>query len=161
MASVLLALLLGIWLYGTAGSLVAPYVSSHWVANLAGFLIVFAVVMLAGALVSRVVGKFLRVTGLSIVDHALGAAFGFVRGALIAVALVMGIMAFWPEGRPPSAVVNSRLAPYVASSSRLFASLAPHELKEGFRRTYAEVKSAWGDVEGGLRPAPGSEKGKR
>jgi membrane protein required for colicin V production len=161
LASVVLALLLGIWFYGTAGALVAPYVNSHAVANLAGFFIVFVAVMLIGALVTRILGKFLRVTGLSIVDHALGAAFGFVRGALIAVALVMGIMAFSPEGRPPESVVNSRLAPYVAHASRVFASLAPHELREGFRRTYGEVKSAWGHVEGGLRGAPGAEKGKK
>lgn len=160
LASVVLALLLGIWFYGSAGALVAPYVSSRSVANLAGFLMVFAAVMLAGALVNRILGKFLQVTGLSIVDHALGAGFGLARGALIAVALMMGIMAFSPEGRPPSAVVNSRLAPYVASASRVFASLAPHELREGFRRTYGEVKSAWGRVAGGIRRTPGAEEGK-
>ncbi len=160
LASVVLALLLGIWFYGAAASLVAPYVSSRGVANFAGFLIVFAAVLLAGAIVNVILGKFLRVTGLSLADHALGAVFGFVRAALIAVALIMGIMAFAPEGRPPKAVVDSRLAPYVASASRAFAAVAPHELKEGFRRTYGEVRSAWGNVARGLRRTPGSEKGK-
>jgi membrane protein required for colicin V production len=160
LASVVLALLLGIWFYGTAGSLVAPYVSSRGVANLAGFLIVFAAVLLAGALVNVILGKFLRVTGLSIADHALGAVFGLVRAALIAVALVMGIMAFSPEGRPPAAVVNSRLSPYVASASRVFAAAAPHELKEGFRRTYGEVRSAWRHAADGLRRTPEGEKGR-
>lgn len=160
LASVILALLLGIWFYGTAGALVAHYVSSRGVANLAGFLIVFAAVMLAGAVVNAILGKFLRVTGLSIADHALGALFGLVQGTLIAIALVMGIMAFSPEGQPPKAVVNSRLAPYVASASRVFASLAPRELKEGFRRTYGEVRSAWGHVAGGLGRRPEAEKGK-
>jgi uncharacterized membrane protein required for colicin V production len=83
------------------------------------------------------------VTGLSIFDHALGAGFGFVRGTLIAVALVMGIMAFSTTERPPEAVVRSRVAPYVAGAARVFAAMAPHELKEGFRRTYGQVKSAW------------------
>jgi len=85
----------------------------------------------------------LRVTGLSIVDHLLGAGFGVVRGALIAVALLMGIMAFSDTNHPPAAIVNSRLAPYVAGAAQLFADVAPHELKEGFRKTYSEVKSAW------------------
>ena len=37
-----------------------------------------------------IVGKFLRVTGLSIVDHLLGAVFGAARGMLMAVALITG-----------------------------------------------------------------------
>jgi uncharacterized membrane protein required for colicin V production len=85
----------------------------------------------------------LKVTRLSIIDHLLGAAFGVARGLLIAVALLTGIMAFAKDGKPPAAVDESRLAPYVSEGSRLFVALAPHELKEGFRRTYAEAKSAW------------------
>ena len=45
-------------------------------ANFAGFLLVFFGVMLLGGLVGHVVGRFLRVTGLSFFDHALGAGFG-------------------------------------------------------------------------------------
>jgi membrane protein required for colicin V production len=143
LVSVVLALLLGIWFYGTAAGWLSPYLSSRTAANLGGFFLVFVGVLLLGHLVSYVVGKFLRVTGLSIVDHLLGAGFGVLRGALIAVALLTGIMAFSQGDRPPAAIVNSRLAPYVAWSAQLFADVAPHELKEGFRKTYAEVKSAW------------------
>ena len=82
-------------------------------------------------------------TGLSLFDHALGAGFGLIRGALIALALVTGIMAFAPAGRPPDAIVNSRVAPYVVNAAKVIAALAPYELKEGFRKTYAQVKSAW------------------
>ena len=28
-------------------------------------------------------------------------------------------------------------------AARVVAAMAPHELKEGFRKTYAQVKSAW------------------
>ena len=62
---------------------------------------------------------------------------------MISVALLMGVMAFADANHPPAAIVNSRLAPYVAGAAQLFADVAPHELKEGFRRTYTEVKSAW------------------
>jgi len=48
-----------------------PHVSSPTAAKLGGFLIVFCGVLLLGAMVSWIVGKFLRVTGLSIVDHLL------------------------------------------------------------------------------------------
>ncbi len=148
LASVVLALVLGLWCYGTAGSYLAPYVSSRSLANLLGFFVVFAGVMLAGSLASFILGKFLKVTGLSIVDHALGAAFGVVRGMLIAIVLIMGIMAFSPGGRAPASVVHSRFAPYVTGASRVFVAMAPHEMKEGFRKTYEQVKAAWEKVVG-------------
>jgi membrane protein required for colicin V production len=142
-ASVFLGLLLGIWFYGTASIYVQPYVSSPLAAKLTGFFLVFALVFLAGIVVRIIVGKFLRITKLSIVDHLLGALFGAARGVLIAVALLTGVMAFAKDGQPAEAVTHSRLAPYVSDGARLFVAIAPHELKEGFRKTYAEAKSAW------------------
>jgi membrane protein required for colicin V production len=162
LVSVVLALLLGIWFYGTAAAFIQPYVSSRTGANLGGFLVVFLGVLLLGHLVGYVVGKFLRVTGLSIFDHLLGAGFGVVRGVLVAVALLMAVMAFRDGDKPPAAVVNSRLAPYVAGAAQLFADVAPHELKEGFRKTYTEVKSAWRTaVEEQLHGGPRAEKRNR
>lgn len=143
LASVFLGLVLGIWFYGTASIYVQPYVSSPLAAKLAGFFLVFTLVFLAGVLVRYIVGKFLRVTRLSFIDHLLGAGFGAARGLLIAVALLTGVMAFARDGNPPQSIRESRLAPYVSQGARLFVAVAPHELKEGFRRTYAEAKSAW------------------
>jgi membrane protein required for colicin V production len=161
LVSVVLALVLGAWFYGTAGAFLLPYVSSRSVANFAGFGLVFVAVMLLGAIVSFVVGRFLRITGLSIVDHALGAGFGLLRAVIIAVALIMAIVAFSPGEGPPPSVVNSRLAPYVAWASRVVASVAPKELKDGFRKTYAELLSAWKKtLDKGMPGAPASEKEK-
>ena len=153
------ALVLGIWFYGTAGSFLLPYVSSRTIANACGFALVFCGVLLVGAVASFVTGKFLKVTGLSIFDHLLGAGFGLLRGLLFAVAIIMGAMAFAHGDKAPDAIVNSRLAPYVVDAARLCADIAPHELKEGFRKTYAQVKSAWGvALEKGLRTLPNGEK---
>ena len=153
--SVIVGLLLGSWFYSSAGALLQPYVSSRTAANFGGFFLVFCGVILVGSLLSFVLGKFLKVTGLSIVDHALGAGFGLVRGSLIAVALIMGIMAFSQSGKPPDSVVNSRMAPYLVQGARVFAAMAPHELKEGFHKTYAEARSAWDDaLKKGIRKMP-------
>jgi membrane protein required for colicin V production len=152
LASVILAILLGIWFYGAAGSFLEPYLSSRGLANFAGFLLVFCGVLLLGHLVSYIVGRFLKVTGLSIFDHMLGAVFGALRGILISVALILAIMAFSQGDKPPASVVNSRTAPYMVDAARGFAALAPHELKEGFRKTYDLVKAAWGKALGeGIR----------
>lgn len=160
LVAVLLALIFGIWFYGIAASLVLPYLSSQAAANLAGFFLVFFGVVLLGSVVSYVVGRFLRVAGLSFVDHVLGAGFGMVRGTLVSVALLMAIMAFSQGDRPPESVVNSRIAPYAVDTARFIVSMAPHDLREGFRKSYGQVKTAWGNaIERGLRSAPEREKG--
>jgi membrane protein required for colicin V production len=159
LVAVIAALLLASWFYGTAGALVAPYVSSPSIAHFIGFALVFVAVLLLGGIVSFVVGRFLKVTGLSIFDHLLGAVFGLVRGVLIGVALVMGLMAFSPASGPPRSVVHSRVAPYVVDAARVVAAMAPHEVREGFRKTYAEVKSAWGKtLENGIRKLDSPER---
>lgn len=146
LVSVVLGIVLGTWFYSTAGALVEPHVSSRSVANFCGFLLVFLGVMLLGSLASFVLSKLLKVTGLSFFDRLLGAGFGILRGLLIAAALVMAILAFAPgakAGAPPSSVANSRLAPYVIGAARLFVAAAPREMKDGFRRSYQQVKSEW------------------
>jgi membrane protein required for colicin V production len=156
-----LALLLGIWSYGIVGSYLMPYASSRTVADAGGFAVVFCGVLLLGALVSHVAGRFVKVTGLSIVDQLLGVGFGLLRGLVFAIAIVMGVMAFSRGDKPPEAIVNSRMAPYVVDAARGFAAMAPHDLREGFRRTYAQVKAAWSDaLEKGIRQLPnrGDEK---
>ena len=162
LVSVVLALLLGIWFYGNVGYYLLPYASTRALANAGGFAVVFCGVLMLGALVSFVVGRFLKVTGLSIVDHLLGAAFGVLRGLVFAIAIIMGVMAFSRGEKPPETVVNSRLAPYVVDAARMFAAMAPHELKEGFRRTYAQVKTAWSDaLEKGIRKLPNGGEDKK
>ncbi len=159
LVSVFAGLLLGLWFYGTAGSFLLPYVSSRGLANFTGFLLVFGGVMVAGGIVSAVTGRFLKATGLSIPDRLLGGLFGLVRGLVVAVALVMAAMAFSADEKAPSAVLNSRVAPYVVDAARVVTALAPHELKTGFQKTYAQVKGVWGRaLEDGIRKLP---EGKR
>ncbi len=161
LVSVVAAIVLGLWTYGLAGGWLASYISSRRAANFAGFGLVFCGVMLAGSLIGYLVHKVLKVTGLSFFDRILGAGFGVVRGTLISVALLLGIMAFSAEGKPPESVVRSRVAPYAVHAARVFAAMAPHEIREGFRRSYAQVKSAWnGAIEKKLRSVPSAEKEK-
>ncbi len=158
LVSGVLALVLGIWFYGTVGFYLLPYASSRTMANAGGFAVVFCGVLLLGAMVSFVVGRFLNVTGLSVVDHVLGAGFGLLRGLVFAVAIIMGVMAFSRGDNPPAAIVGSRMAPYVVDAARVVAAMAPHELREGFRRTYAQVKAAWSDaLDKGIRKLPNGE----
>jgi len=119
-------------------------VSSPRVANLAGFLLVVIAVLLCGSVVGRIVNHFLRTIGLSFFDRLLGAVFGLVRGLLVATAVLTGFVAFGPHVDTKtisSAVVHSRIAPYVLEASRLCVAVAPMELKASFREQYAQLTS--------------------
>ena len=146
LGAALAALFLGIWFYGLAGEWLLPYVSSKGVANFCGFLIVFAGVLLAGALVSRLLSRLIKFAGLSWFDRLLGAGFGALRGVVLSTAVVVAMVAFTPGSSgsaPPRAVVDSRLAPYVIEAASVVTALAPYEVREGFRKTYARVKKIW------------------
>jgi membrane protein required for colicin V production len=143
LVSVCLGILLGIWFYGSAAAYLLPHLTSRTAANFAGFALVFCGVLLAGHLIGWVAGRFLNVTGLSFFDHALGAGFGILRGLLTGVALITGIMAFSQGDQPPDSVLHSRMAPYVVGGARVVAAMAPHEIREGFRKSYARVRSVW------------------
>ena len=101
----------------------------------------------------------MKVAGLSFVDRLLGAGFGVVRGLLISIALVLALLAFTPGKSPPNAVVHSRVAPYVIDAARVCAAVAPHELKDGFRKSYEQVKTIWGNaLKKGIRELPDAGK---
>jgi membrane protein required for colicin V production len=71
-----------------------------------GYAVVFIVVLLAGALITWLLRKAVKGSGLSGTDRMLGLAFGLVRGALVVVVLVLlaGLTPFprdawWRESR--------------------------------------------------------------
>ena len=142
LAATLVAIIGGIWFYGVAAHHIQPYVSSRGVASVLGFVAIFAAVMMAGALLAALVAKLFRLVGLSWLDRLMGGAFGIVRGALVAVVLVLMILAFDPE--PPTEVVaSSRLAPYVSGASELLSEITPYEIKSAFSRSHERVKEIW------------------
>jgi membrane protein required for colicin V production len=144
LAAAFLGLVLAMWFYGLAGSFLLPYVSSPRVANLIGFLLVVLVVLLCGWLLGWIVRRFVRTVGLSFFDRLLGAAFGLIRGLLIAMALLTAWTAFGPQvdsNTISDSMLHSRLAPYVLDASRAIVAVAPMELKSSFRKQYAQVKS--------------------
>jgi membrane protein required for colicin V production len=103
-------------------------------------------------------GRFLKVTGLSIFDHILGAAFGILRGIVVSVAVILGVLAFSQGDRPPAAVADSRIAPYIAYGARGIAAVSPYEVREGFRKRYDQLKDKWGrTLQKGIGSVP-SEK---
>jgi membrane protein required for colicin V production len=118
-----------------------PYVRSEPFAKLAGFLtIFFAVVVLAGA-IARIVRWKLRETGFRWVDRSLGAAFGFVRGAVIVTAGLLAITAFAPESQE---LAGSQLAGFFLVAGRGASWLAPSEIRQKFRDGVSKLRQSSG-----------------
>ncbi|HEX8983986.1 MAG TPA: CvpA family protein [Bryobacteraceae bacterium] len=141
-AAVILGLLCGLWFYGLAAGLVGTFVSSRQLANLLGFLLIFALVLLLGWLVTALIERFLKLAHLSWLNRLLGGAFGAVRGVLTCAVLVLVLMVFSTKP-PPASVAHSRIAPYVMGAARVMAYAAPHEVRNGFRRSYDKLRLTW------------------
>ena len=141
-AAVITGFLLSSWNYGIAAPWFLPYVSSRSIADLLGFLTIFLGIIILGAVVASLIGRILKLTGLSWLDRLLGGAFGVVRGLLICVIVVMIITAFSPV-TPPRSVVTSVGAPYILAAADVLAAATPHDLKGRFRKSYGQIKGMW------------------
>src|SRR5262245_26494429 len=156
------ALLCGSWFYRMAGDVVRPWVGSREVANLCGFLLIVAAVIVLGLIVSWLVGAMIKAVKLSWLDRLLGAGFGVARGVIVCVAVITADVAFAPgvdAKTPPQAVVQSKVAPYIIDAAHAMTLAAPKELRDGFARRYNQVKRIWEDAlkHGIPRRAPESE----
>ena len=136
--------LFGFWFYGIPAAWAHKFISSMAVSNVVGFLIVFVACVALGGLIGKLLSKLFKWTGLSWLDRLMGAGFGFVRGALIAVAFVSVLLAFTP--RPmPAWMTGSFMLPYAIDTSNVLASLAPRALKDPVNDAVREIRQAWDD----------------
>lgn len=149
--------LFGFWFYGIPADFIHRYVGSQTFSNIAGFLVVFFVCVLMGALIGKLLAKLLKWTGLSWLDRLMGAGFGLVRGVIAAVAFVSILLAFTPKP-VPNWMTGSMLLPYAIDASNMVATLAPRGLKNSVRETVAEVHQLWDDQVRKSRRDPKREK---
>src|SRR5882724_7470782 len=131
LAAAVAGLICGAWFYRIAAAVVRPYVGSPEMANLCGFLLIFAAAILIGWILSVLAGMMMKIVGLSWLDRLMGAAFGLARGVVVGVAVITALVAFAPgkdPKSPPQAVVQSKIAPYLIDAARTVTMAAPKEL---------------------------------
>ncbi|MEP6961288.1 MAG: CvpA family protein [Acidobacteriota bacterium] len=150
--------ILGFWFYDVPAAWYVGMTGSRMAANLFGFFTVFLIMLAIGVVVGRIVSKLFKWTGLGIVDRVVGAAFGVVRGSLIAAAAVAILLAATP--RPmPGWMVGSALLPYAIGASNVASSLAPRALKTALAESIGEIRKAWADeIEKARRHALGQSE---
>ena len=139
LASAITALIIAALNYERVAPLLAGFTRSRGVALGVSFILLFAAVLVMGALVSLVAKKLIRKVELQWFDRFLGGVFGLVRGLLVDCIVLLVMMAFAIQ---QGAVQKSALAPYVTEGSRVIALAMPHDMKNDFRAGLEKFKKA-------------------
>jgi membrane protein required for colicin V production len=129
LAGTIFGYLLAAWEYPVAARYLAPYVKTDLVASAAGFLIIFVGVVIFAGVAGRIARWAATSAGLRWFDRLLGAAFGFLRGSLVVVVLVMALATFLPSSH---VIVESRFAQYFLVAGRAVIFAGPGDFKQKF-----------------------------
>ncbi|MFN2455997.1 MAG: CvpA family protein [Pyrinomonadaceae bacterium] len=124
--------------YNSAGAVLRAFglVESNAAANAGGFLAITLLVLLAGFVAGRLLGKGLRRAHLEWIDRVLGAMFGFIRGLAVCSVFYLALTAFPVRLR---AVEEARTAPALAYGARLLAHLTSQDVRARFYDEYRKL----------------------
>jgi membrane protein required for colicin V production len=138
LAGVIVGYLLAAWEYPRAAAWYAPHVNSQWAADIAGFFTIFFVVLVLAGVLGRITRWAVHGVGLRWFDRLLGAVFGFLRGAVVSMVVVLALAAFAPQwGR----LQQSRIALFMLAGGRAFIWAAPAELQQRFREGWELLRT--------------------
>ena len=99
------------WFFGSALSVrLTGYIETPSVRVIVACVLLFIATLIVGALVNRIIGQLVQVTGLSGTDRLLGMVFGGLRGCLLVIILV-GLLTLTPLERD-NAWQNSIMLPH-------------------------------------------------
>ena len=140
LVSVVIGIVLASWSYPIIGDFFLRYVRTENIASILGFITVFIATLLVGTIVSYLMHRFVRLTHLQWFDRLLGAAFGLIRGWIIAAMLILLLTAFPVE---LVTVQKAKLAPSLLVSARILVSITPPSLKKRFLQGYSDLEKLW------------------
>jgi len=103
------------------------WVSSEFLARIIAYLVIVLIVVAGFEVLGQVLRKSLRAIGLSTMDRILGAIFGFARGCLIGIAILMATAVCSPL---PDVVAKSNLRPYLLDVARDVSFFIPDYVQQ-------------------------------
>ena len=120
-------ILLASWNYRSFAPLLSHLITNPSIADVVAFLFIAIGVMLLCAIAGKALNRTANAIGLGFFNRILGAAFGFARGCLLGVAIMMAVVAFLP---PASWITNSYLAPYFLAGAHAVSFVVPYDLRQ-------------------------------
>ncbi len=140
LAAVILGFILAALYYEGMAEVFAKFIRDRLVSNFLGFLAIFFAVLAAGALLGFIVSKAMK-GPLALANRALGGLFGLVKAVLICGVIALALAAFHVA---PTALGESRLAPFCVGVTKAAVNLVPQDLKDKFIRSYQEIRKSGG-----------------
>jgi membrane protein required for colicin V production len=128
-AGLVIGYLVAAWQYHRLASFFIPHVKAEWLADIAGFLIIFIAIMFLAGIAGRITRWVAKEAGLSFFDRFLGGILGFLRGCLVVAIILVSMTAFTPTSRW---LEGSSLSPYFLVVGRAAIWMAPAELRARF-----------------------------
>ena len=107
-----MALLVSLAFYTNMALLLQPYIASPVIRQLAAIFGLFVLCLIMGGLFSFLMGQLIKFTGMSAFDKLAGGIFGFFRGVVIVVVVVMAVRNSLPVAQE-SWWLESQLLPHV------------------------------------------------
>jgi membrane protein required for colicin V production len=130
-----------VFYYQAAAQFLQRWISDTAYTNIIGFLLIFGVIFVLVGILGVVIKYLLNIASLGWFDRLCGAAFGGVKGILIASVLLFALTTFLPGGTP--LIKTSRLAPHVAVITEGIVKIIPQNMKQRFGEKYKDVKREW------------------
>jgi membrane protein required for colicin V production len=120
-------ILLASWNYKHIAILLGRIITTPATAEIVAFLFIIIGEMVLCTLIGKALNRTAHAIGLGFFDRLLGALFGFARGCLLGVALLMAIAAFLPHS---AWIANSRLSSYFLAGAHAVSFVVPHDLQQ-------------------------------
>jgi membrane protein required for colicin V production len=120
-------ILIASWNYNRFALYVERLITTPATAEIISFLLLIIGVMLLSALLGRALNRTAHAIGLAFFDRILGAVFGFARGCLLGVAILMAIAAFLPHS---TWIANSQLSSYFLAGAHAVSFVVPYDLQQ-------------------------------
>jgi len=113
--------------YNDVGGVLVKLLKNRDIANFAGFIVIFAGILIVGAVTTYAIKKVFTFGPLKAVDRILGGVFGLVRGIMISAVIVMAFLAFPAHD---DLLVKSKIAPYLVDTIRVAMKLFPESVAQ-------------------------------
>ncbi|TAM81949.1 MAG: CvpA family protein [Acidobacteria bacterium] len=137
LASAIAGLIVAALYYERLAPLLVGFTRSPGAARGVSFVLLFAAILVVGALISFGASKLIAKVQLRWFDRFLGGIFGLVRGLLIDCVALLVMMAFSIQ---QGTVEKSVLAPYFGAGSKVLAAAMPVNMRNGFRASFEKFK---------------------
>ncbi len=127
--------------YPEAELIISRWISDPTYLSLLGFLLIFCSIFVVISVIGIVIKHLLSVSHMGWLDHVFGACFGFIKGLLITVVLLIAFVTFLPKNS--FIIEDSKLSPYLNKIAEKTSLVISNDIKKKFFLNITNIKKTW------------------